>query len=374
MNTLLLTAHDYRTPRKANLHFIAEQLVALGGPTRFFSLRYSWLSRWKQDPRVVLDDRANRVERVEGVDCYLWKPWLHPFNMRRPVLRPLEDLWFRQHVASAPKILEQWMREADCIFFESGSAIQFFELAERVNLRARKIYIGSDDLAVIGVADHVARAFERVSPRMTAVCLTSAAMADRVPFGTRNFVVPHGIDHAIAERADPSPYPVDGNRHAVSVGSMLFDRSFFDLAGPMFPDTVFHVIGSGMPDREGLPSNVRVYDEMPHGETLRFIKHADAGIAPYRGDDVPPYLADTSMKMMQYEFFGVPAVCPFAVCGGMASRFGYRSGSADSIANALRAAFAAGRFEPRAFLGWDEVVQRLLEPERFAELRLEATT
>ncbi len=372
MNTLLLTAHDFRTRRKANLHFIAERLAARGGPTRFFSLRYSNLSRWKNDPRAVLDDRANRVERVDGVDCYLWKVLLHPFNTRRSALRPLEDAWFRRYVASAPQVLERWIVEADTIFFETGSAVLFHDLAERLNPRARKIYIGSDDFGVIEVADFVARAFARVAPRMTAICLTSAALAPGVPRGSRNYVVPHGIDHGIAERADPTPYEGDAARHAVSVGSMLFDRSFFELAAPRLPALTFHVIGSGLVDRDGLPPNLRVYDEMPHDETLRYIKHAAVGIAPYRGEGIPPYLADTSMKMMQYEFFGVPAVCPLAVAGDVPSRFGYRPGSVDSIVDAMQAALAAGHFTPRPFPNWDDVVSGLLEPERFAR-RLEAT-
>ena len=54
MNTLLLTAHDFRTPRKANMHFIASEL-ARRGPMRFFSLRYSALSRRTQDARLFLD-------------------------------------------------------------------------------------------------------------------------------------------------------------------------------------------------------------------------------------------------------------------------------------------------------------------------------
>ncbi|HHW4680980.1 MAG TPA: GumK N-terminal domain-containing glycosyltransferase, partial [Xylella taiwanensis] len=47
-NYLILSAHDYRTPRRASIHFITDEL-AKRGDTRFFSLRYSWLSRFKKD-------------------------------------------------------------------------------------------------------------------------------------------------------------------------------------------------------------------------------------------------------------------------------------------------------------------------------------
>lgn len=46
-NYLVLSAHDYRTPRRASIHFITDEL-AKRGDTRFFSLRYSLLSRLKK--------------------------------------------------------------------------------------------------------------------------------------------------------------------------------------------------------------------------------------------------------------------------------------------------------------------------------------
>ena len=69
---LFLSAHDFRSPRKASVHFIAEELVLLG-KTRFFSIRYSFLSRFKRDPRMSLDAEANReaVYQVRGFNIYV---------------------------------------------------------------------------------------------------------------------------------------------------------------------------------------------------------------------------------------------------------------------------------------------------------------
>jgi 2-beta-glucuronyltransferase len=366
MNSLLLTAHDYRTPRKANMHFIADQL-RLRGTMRFFSLRYSNLSRWKGDARSVLDRQANRVEVVDGVECYLWKTWVHPFDLHRVGLSGLEAPFFDWYVRSAPPILLEWMRAADVIFFESGSAVLFVTLAGRCNPRARKIYIASDDLETIRVATRVREEFDRVAASMTALCLPGPGLALNMPSTSNKYFVPHGLDPSIAEHADPSPYAA--GRHAVSVGSMLFDRTFFESAASAFPDVTFHVIGSGQP-ASGYPSNVRVYGEMPHKETLRYIKHADLGVAPYRGDGVSTYLADTSMKLMQYAFFGLPAVCPAVVVGGHAGRFGYQPGSKSSVIDAVGRALAAGRCTPRRFPDWSAVTDRLLEPERYPDARL----
>ena len=371
MNSLLLTAHDYRTPRRANMHFIADEL-AKRGPTRFFSLRYSLLSKRTGDARVFLDGRANRVETVDGVECFLWKPLIHPFNTRRRALRPLENAMFRWAASHPPTTLVRWIEEADIIFFESGSAIQHVAMAARVNPAARRIYIASDDLAVIDVASFIHEEFRRVAPTMDALCLTSPRLADDMPTTTNRFVVPHGLDLGIADRADPSPYDTPVN--AVSVGSMLFDRTFFEIAGSAFPDIVFHVIGPGAIDRQGFPSNVRIHDEMPHEETLRYIKHARFGIAPYGADSIPAYLADTSMKLMQYRFFGLPAVCPSVVAGDAVDRFGYEPRQPDSITRAItRALSSTPEVASRKFISWSEVTDRLIDPSAFADTFLESS-
>jgi len=359
-NFLMLTALDYRTPRKANLHFIADELVQRG-KTRFFSLRYSQLSRYTADPRCAIDARANHVESSNGVECFLWKTLVHPFNTRKKVLRPLENLLFKGYRTFSHPLLRQWMQAADIIFFESGTAPIFFDMACRVNPKAKKI---SDDLDTIAVADFVSRCFTRAAPHMSALCLPSRALAAAMPQSDNKFFVPHGLDHRIAAQADPNPYAT--GQHAVSVGSMLFDPQFFCSAGAAFPQIQFHVIGSGH-DHAAYPANVHVYTEMPFKDTLRFIKHATFGIAPYRLADVPRYLADTSMKLMQYDFFGVPAVCPHAAVGVSALRFGYQPGDAVSIENAIHTALRTARGKPRHYLSWAEVTDRLIDPANFAD-------
>lgn len=364
---LVLSAHDYRTPRRANIHFVADEL-ARRGQTRFFSLRYSRLSRWKGDIRLPLDDRANTVERHGGVECFLWKAALHPFNTRRRWLRPLERLMFRRYERTPPTILLEWMREAETIIFESGTAVVFVELARKLNPSARLIYRASDSLSAIDTAEYVEKAFARVAAGMDAIALVSPAMADEVASRDNLYHVGHGIDPAIDRLADPSPYPA--GLHAVSVGSMLFDPDAIAAASRTFPQVTFHVIGSGRGQMPQYGGNVMVYGEMPHAQTLRYIKHASFGIAPYASARMPAYLADSSLKLLQYDFFALPAICPHAIVGRYASRFGYTPGDADSIAAAIHAALAAPRIRSRQCLSWSETVDRLLAPERYPETRI----
>ncbi|MGM0569522.1 glycosyltransferase family 1 protein [Marinobacter sp.] len=361
---LVLSAHDYRSPRKANIHFIAREL-AKRGPTRFFSLRYSLLSRRTGDPRLSLDRHANRIETRDGVECYLWKTPVHPFNTRRPALRPLENLMYRGYIALASKVLRDWLAQADVVVFESGVAPVFFELARRLNPRVKTIYIASDDLDTIEVADYVKAAFRRAAPAMTTIRVPSRALLPEIPSRDNVVLVPHGIDHNLAKPSAGSPYRDALN--AVSVGSMLFDPGFFAEASHRFPNVHFHIIGCGQPHHPSYGPNVTVYDEMPHDETVRYIRHADIGIAPYRSESVPGYLADTSMKLIQYDFFGVPAVCPHAVTGDYASRFGYTPGDGVSVEQAITRALNAPREPSRRHLSWGEVTDRILEPSAFPD-------
>ncbi|WP_454832929.1 GumK N-terminal domain-containing glycosyltransferase [Pseudoxanthomonas wuyuanensis] len=364
---LVLSAHDYRTPRRANIHFIADEL-ARRGPTRFFSLRYSWLSRRTSDIRLSLDGKANRVESINGVECFLWKTPLHPFNTRRDWLRPLESLLFRAYAAFPPAVLRQWLAEADVVIFESGLAVEFIALARQLNPHARLIYRASDGLDTINVAQHVKDTFAQVAGELEAVVLVSAAMAEGIPSRGNVYRVGHGVDPELATLGDPSPY--GEGLHAVAVGSMLFDPEFFVCASHAFPHVTFHVIGSGRDRMPGYGDNVIVYGEMPHRQTIPYIKHANFGIAPYASEDVPAYLADSSLKLLQYDYFALPAVCPNAVVGGYRSRFGYTPGDGQSIAAAIDAALRAPRIRFRQCLDWPDTVDRVLHPEAYADTKL----
>jgi 2-beta-glucuronyltransferase len=151
---------------------------------------------------------------------------------------------------------------------------------------------------------------------------------------------------------------------------MLFDAEFFVAASHAFPELTFHIVGSGQAEHPRYGQNVRVYDHMPYDDTIRFIKHAHIGIAPYRAEAVPAYLADSSMKMMQYDFFGLPTVCPHSVTGDYRGRFGYTPGNPESIQAAIALALKAPNRRTRNILSWSETTERLLQPDGFADTRL----
>lgn len=370
-NFLVLSAHDYRSPRKASIHFITNEL-AKRGPTRFFSLRYSMLSRYTADPRLSLDDQANRIATHQGVECYLWKTMIHPFNTRRSWLRPAESIMYRWYSQGRNNVLRQWIKDATVILLESGVAPVFFDLIKQLNPSAKILYRASDSLEAINVAEYVNDAFARIAGDINTIALPSRALVDSIPSRHNLIFVPHGIDHSVAEKADPSPYEGEGI-HAVSVGSMLFDPTFFVLASKRFSQIHFHVIGSGHPRHPEYGDNVTVYGEMPFAQTLRYIKHAHIGIAPYSSTNLPAYLRDTSLKLIQYEFFKLPAICPTFIAADYPTRFGYDIGDGDSIEQAINRALSPVQpLVTRQVLSWGEVTERMLTPQFFRDTEMTA--
>jgi 2-beta-glucuronyltransferase len=365
---LLISAHhDYRTPRRSSVHFIADEL-AKRGSMRFFSMRFSHLSGHKGDIRMELDARANAVETKDGVECFLWKTPIHPFNLHNALLHPVENLLFSLYRHTPCATLDQWLREADVIIYESGITPVLFDRARQLKPQARHIYLCNDDLQTIDAADYAVRTLDRVVPQMDAVVMVARSMAGSLPSVANAFFVPHGLDPSLDALGDPSPYG-PGN-HVVSIGSMLFDVDFFIDASQAFPELTFHVVGSGHPHNARYGPNVEVYDHMPYDRTIGYMKHAHIGIAPYRGNNVPPYLADSSMKMMQYDYFGLPTVCPFSVTGDYSGRFGYTPGDPESIRAAIALALDAPHRRTRNILTWSGVTDRLLQPQDFSDTHL----
>ncbi len=363
---VIISAHDYRTPRRANMHPIAQALVRLNYDVTFISCCYSLLSRMKADPRHFLRDRANKPESYDGIQCFLWSTLVHPFNPKIPWLKPTLIPMFFLYSMIPNRFIDAAIRSASHIIFESGTGVMLVPRARRLNQSAKIIYLASDLLSTHNWHPILQGTLERCQDIIDCFCLTSGKMAPKFTWAKdRVFVVRHGINPSDFSDIGPSPYTSRYN--AVSAGTSAFDSDFFIHAAPQFPEVTFHVIGCGT--RFRAPNNVRIYDEMRFEDTIPFIKYATFGIAPYRPLPDSDYFSETSMKLMQYEYLGIPAVCPSFAADGRAARFGYTPGDPQSIGAAINAAMAAGRTERASFLTWDEVARRLLNPELFADTR-----
>ena len=347
--------HDYRSKRKADLHFIADELKERG-EVNFFSLRYSYLTHYKQDPRHDLLGRSNRYEKVDGVGCYLWRTPIYPFRLPRRFALA-EKAVFLAFSSYLPKVMHAVIKRADTVLVESGMSIIYIPLIKRLNPTVRIIYMASDSLDAIGQADAIKDAFNESAALIDRARVPSPYLVKDIPRRIPCYYIPHGIDKQRFEKIGPSPY-APGSLNAVSVGSMLFDPSFFETAGRHFPNVTFHVIGSGYAGVA--PNNVHYHSEMPFEKTLPFLKYSSFAVAPY-GSGVDSYLTHTSMKLMQYNYFGIPAVCPQAVAGSGYGRFGYNSQQPHTIVTAIENALGSGAFVPRPQLDWRQVTQLIVD-------------
>jgi 2-beta-glucuronyltransferase len=354
---LVISGHDYRSRRKASIHFISRELANRGN-TRFFSIGYSVLSLLKEDPRWSLWSRSNFVEIFEGVECFLWKtPW-HPVNLRLRSMSAVEGALFEVYANVVPEVFKEWAVDANTIIFESGMPILLFDIVRSINKHAKLLYIHSDSLETIGCSSVLIKKLCDAAPEFDLVSLPSLELASFFPEGTKLTLTPHGMDPVSSDAAAPACY--HGRTNLISVGSMLFDPSFFEVAAPAFPDVTFHIVGAGKRANSLEMPNVLVSGETPFQETLGYIKHAHAGVAAYQGDRVSPYLADTSMKLLQYGAYGLPAICPKAAVGVHAGRFGYTPGDKVSIMSAVTGALAHGRFVGEIPPNWEEVTSQIL--------------
>jgi 2-beta-glucuronyltransferase len=158
-----------------------------------------------------------------------------------------------------------------------------------------------------------------------------------------------------------SPYAGESAGRAVFVGAAYLDRGFIDMAASELTDWEFHVIGpvGSIPAR----ANVVAHGELPFGETVPFIKHADVGLATLRYLPGAESFTD-SLKIIQYTYARLPIVAPEFMRSARTNLFTYRPGDRESIRAALLAARAFDRTSvDRSGIGsWEDLARELAGP------------
>lgn len=351
---LIISRHDYRTARKASVHFLAQKMAEKGHHVSFLSIGYSWLSRLRGDSRAHLFQRANRWEDIDGVRSFLWRSAWHPVKLPIPeaVTGWIYNLW-----ANAPfPELEEVAGAADAIIVESGIAPALLPRLRAAAPAARILYRATDLLSTAGVPPCIEEMLQDNEHHVDRVVVVARAMLPHFDrFQCPKLFIPHGVDADGLKRRTDNPYATPDN--AVSVGSMLFDASAIQALAEVKPDFTFHLIGT---PRGTFPANVIQYGEMPFDRTLPYIQHADVGIAAYLPAEGSGYLADSSLKLRQYAAIGLPAVCPSFAVGDHALRFGYDPSRPAEIGRAFAQA-AGARRTPVLMKDWNAIAEELAE-------------
>lgn len=329
---------------------------------RFFSTGFSLLSIIKGDARLDLAPVVDRTEDHEGVTCHLHRSLLHPVSLPGRAGVRLNGAWLRSYKDRAPQVLREWIAESDVIVIDAGLALAYMPLLAAARNAgggsgARWLYHASDSLATIGTAANLRWMLTDHMSGFSGIRVPASQLAAEFP-DDRVAVLPQGID-AEGLTDDTAPNPFGPGRHAVAVGSMLFDPGAIVRIATTYADMTVHVIGAGKAAAGLSAPNISVHPEMPFAATQAYIRHADLAIAPYDLNRVEPYLGQSSLKLAQYAFHGVPAVCPDSVVAGQPGRFGYRD-TGVSLDEAVAAALAMGRFAGIRGHRWEDTADAFL--------------
>ena len=354
---LVISGHDYRSRRRASIHFIVDQW-AKDHEVRFYSTGFSLLSMIKRDPRANLFLRGNKVEVHRQVECYLQRSWVHPVALPKAVGRFVNRIWLSIYRLRTPRLLKRWIALSDIIVIDAGLAINILPILSHLGSSAKLLYHASDMLASIGCAPELGVILSKHYKKLSGTRVPSKHFFSAEEISGNALFIPQAIDDACAlAHFKPSPYKP--GIHAVSVGSMLFDPFIIDRIAESFPDITIHVIGAGRSASKLSRDNIVIYPEMPFDKTQAYIFHANLGIAAYELSRATPYLADSSLKLAQYDFHGIPSVCPDVATGGLPSRFGYTDKST-SLDQAVKKALGKGRFEAAVRHEWKDTARAFI--------------
>lgn len=344
--------------RKTGMIFWAEALARRGYDTHVVTTQLSWLSRATRNPRLLsappqsINRWQDQGERLKG---FVWVPPLHPAHRGPAFLYQLYP-WL------LPSAIRAVVADADLVVIESCAAVLLFNrLRTLAPPSARFVYCASDRLGTVDMHPMLAEELARTAAHYDLVRVPAAAMTIDFPADARVMIAPHGIDRAAFPPSPQSPF-TDPGPHAVIAGDMLFDGESVAIMVESRPDITFHIFGRMDVGELATAPHVRVHGEVPFAALVPYLQHADLGIAPYKDRPAAHYLAQSSLKLIQYRYCQLPVVAPDFAAAAHANVHGYRVGDAGTIASALDGALATQRSTIRNddIPNWDEVVARVL--------------
>lgn len=359
---LIISGHHFAdAPRRVDLHFIADQLRAEGAAVDFLICRLSPLSRFIRDGRYkhARTRPINSWSRLdERLEEFVWFAPFHPINLRLGWMNDIVAPLYRRYGHFLPKAVMDRLPGYSHVVVESGPSPLLTRYLRRHAPNAKFIYHAADRLETIRVHPCVIEELNRTLPLYDQLRIMAEAM--RADFACQDKVVfvPHGISKDIFDNAVTTPF--QGERHAISVGDMMFDGSLIETLAVANPDWTFHLFG-----KKALPlqprGNIVVHGEVSFATIVPFIKFADIGIAPYRPGAGADYLSQSSLKMIQYSYCHLPIVAPRFAAAGRDNVCAYEPDDPVS----MRAAFESAKvmdhlaIDTSGILTWGEVVERL---------------
>ncbi|MCF3639663.1 polysaccharide biosynthesis protein GumK [Rhizobium sp. TRM95111] len=311
MNIVILTSHVLLPGfRKASVHFVAQCWARDGHRVHFTTVGHSALSFFSKRHRwtALRAQQGNRyLEEEPGLHAGAYLPLLHGFSSHNALLDRLGYMLFPFYARRVPAFMRQIVETADVVLIESGTPLAFFDAVKSINPEARMLYFCRDLLKTVGASAYLRDLERRRIARFDAVTVPSRRLGEQLPPGGNPIFIPQGIDGALFEAESASPYTT-ARRNAVVVGDMLFDQMAVAGMAEAAPEIDFHLFGIRWAGP--LPANVLLHGEQSFELVARYIRHADFGLAPYRLTPEETYLAESSLKLLQYSYCLLPVILP----------------------------------------------------------------
>ncbi|MBS9476102.1 GumK N-terminal domain-containing glycosyltransferase [Ancylobacter radicis] len=373
----IVSTHVYSgLGRKASIHFLADAYARRGYAVSFVSVGRGPLHRVRNKAYRTIRATVgvNQWRSYGGVSAILTEQALEIINLRK---KPLNELWGRIIQMSGCRIAapaRQAVIDADILIIDSGVSLLFADAVRALNPHAPLVFNAADIMACIGAHPLLTQLEQRLALNADVTRIPSPLMQSLLPAGARCLVAPHGLDKSVFDACRQSPYK-DGTINIVSVGNTLHDAASFDLfAGALEGNVILHCFGGSV--SAVTSPNVIYYGERPFAEIIPYLKFADAGLAAYRVSASTAYMADSSLKMIQYRYCGLPAFVPNTIRWSYEGVITYTPGDRESIGRALMLLLHEKRgrkIEGAPVLSWDDVAGMILaELDRSAGRRLSA--
>jgi 2-beta-glucuronyltransferase len=344
--------------RKTSMVFLAEALARRGYQVHVVTTQLSWLTRLRRGnhPAMRGDVRRNRWYDADGMRGFLWVPPVHPVGVSGRLRQWLAAPLVAAYGALLPRAVVRPLRHAQLVVIESCAAVALFRRVRRVARDARILYSMNDRLTVIGMHPGLEHRLRADAARYDLVRVPAAALLGDLP-DARAALVRHGIDRRAFDAESRSPYPTGPN--AVLIGDMMLDQPLLERLVKSFPEVRFHYFGRTALNFAA-PANLTAWGEQPFEGVVPFVQHADVGLALYRREPGLAYLAESSLKNLQYRYCGLPVVGPDFAVATVPRALAYDPEQPVSAERALRAALARGRGARGGVADWDEVAGELL--------------
>ena len=350
--------------RKNSVVCLAEGLAEMGWHVDFVTTHVSLLSDLAGVPRLKMIPRRQRnvwIECGDLISSFVWVPPFHPATTPYPVLDHLASPIFRLYPNFLPGTIRDRVRSARLIVIESCSAVLLFPLLRRLAPDAKFVYRACDSLDAVGMHPILGEAEAKTAPRYDLFTSPSHILLEPFPPSVKKCFLPQGLPKPVFDVAVPSPFE-NGGPNAIIAGDMMFDRASVEIMLRNFPQITFHAFGNMNLEDFGRFKNLRRHGEVPF-ETLRnYTLHADLGVAPYLDRPEVQYLAESSLKLVQYTYARLPILAPYFCKGDRDHLKGYVPGDEASIQEAVGQALQVDRsaIDRSGVRDWQELVELLL--------------